>query len=162
MEKEVILEEFDRLLKSGEKVTYRKMAENLGTVASTITYQFGSKDDLMSEYINYKFTEEYKVNLTSFTDLLIFSSSNNRKILELVGDDISLSALKKIHDKLLLLHYDNYTKLYVAEYGEENKVDMVSKLTFVHMLALTPNYYEQVFDIDINNEEDIKKLISEL
>lgn len=30
------------------------------------------------------------------------------------------------------------------------------------MLALTPNYYKQLFDVDINNLEDLKRLIRDL
>lgn len=53
MKPKIILE-LDKVISNGENVTYRELGKRLGTVASTITYQFGSKDKLIEYYLDYK------------------------------------------------------------------------------------------------------------
>lgn len=158
-----ILQTFDQMIRNGEKITYRKLGEKLGTVASTITYQFGSKDELIKAYFDSKFTAAYREQtINSFTDLLVFSCQTNYRLFQLLEDDISLHALIAIHSELLTKHYNNYQQLYIDQYGKENDPDMIMKMSYIHMIAINPQFYQNLHSIDIEDKERLYKFFKNI
>ncbi len=161
--KNKIIIELDKMINDGEKVTYRELGKRLDTVASTITYQFGSKDKLIEYYLDYKFTEVYHEKVfTSFTDLMLFSYKTNKNFLGNLSDEITVSALANIQSTLLSKHYNSFQQLYIKQYGEENNDQMIQYMSLVQLMALNPKFYGKMLGFDANDEQAVFEYITNL
>ncbi len=161
--KQKIIEELDKMINNDEKVTYRELGKRLDTVASTITYQFGSKDKLIEYYLDCKFTEAYSnANINNFTQLLIFSYKTNSRFLGKFRDEITISSLANIQTTLLSKHQDNFKQLYYNQYGNNDSMQMMQYMSLIQLMALNPEFYGKVLSYDPQNIEEIEKIILKL
>ncbi len=147
--KQKIILELDKMISNDENVTYRELAKRLDTVASTITYQFGSKDKLIEHYLDYKFSQAYSTKkFTDFSELLIFSYHTNFNLFNKFKGDITVSTLADIQNKLLSKHYNSFEQLYIKHYGAKNKTEMIKLLSLIHLMAINYDYYSSLFNYD--------------
>ncbi len=161
--KQKIIEELDKMITNGEKVTYRELGKRLDTVASTITYQFGSKDKLIEYYLDCKFTEAYtNANINTFTQLLLFSYQTNNQLLSQFKSEITISSLANIQTTLLSKHQHSFQQLYYEQYGNNDSMQMMQYMSLIQLMALNPEFYGKVLNYDPQNIEEIKKVIQEL
>lgn len=158
--KKKILAELDKMIDNGEQVTYRKLASRLKTVPSTITYQFRGRENLIKAYFDYKYGKEYlENNVSTFTQLLEKSFKINYTFFNTLDFDISIKTVTSIHNELLTKYYSDYQKLYIDEFGSENDVDMLMKMSFVHLMSADPTYYHQFLNLDINDPHVIENIL---
>ncbi len=158
--KQKIIKEVDKMLSNGEKITYRELGYRLDTVASTITYQFGSKSNLISEYLDYKFTTVYEKEVFSnFTELLIFSLNTNKNLANKLGDEITVSALTNIQERLLTKHYNSFSTLYKRQFDEIDDIKMMQAMTFVQLIAWNSKYYSKVLKVNLEMEGEVRNLV---
>ncbi len=161
--KEQILMVVDQMIIEGEKLTYREIGKKLDTVASTITYQFGSKDNLIKEYFDYKFTQAYKSNnVESFSELMEFSLYTNSKIFKSLDYDINLHALNQIHNTLLSKHHNSFKQLYIKQYNGEDDIDMSMKLSFIHLISTSPEYFKNVHQVEVTDKTSIHNFVKNI
>lgn len=165
--KQKIIVELDKMIINGEKVTYRELGKRLGTVASTITYQFGSKDKLIECYLDYKFTNAYQSETFEyFTELLIFSYKTNKDLLGALSSEITVESLVNIQTRLLPKHFTSFQQLFEKQYGIKNDLVMIQNMSLIQLMALNPSYYGRVLNFDSNNlnsaEDFIKHLATNL
>ncbi len=161
--KQKIIVELDKMISNGENVTYRELGKRLGTVASTITYQFGSKDKLIEYYLDYKFTNEYQSeSFEDFTELLIFSYKTNRNFLGTLSNEIKVESLVNIQTTLLTKHFKNFQQLFKKQFGKIDDLVMIQYMSLIQLMALNPVYYSQVLNFDSNSTESVEAFIKQL
>lgn len=161
--KQKIIVELDKMISNGENVTYRELGKRLGTVASTITYQFGSKDKLIEYYLDYKFTNAYKSEtFVDFTELLIFSYKTNKDLLGTLSSEITVESLVNIQTTLLSKHFTNFQQLFEKQYGTKNDLVMIQNMSLIQLMALNPSYYGQVLNFDSTSTDSAEDFIKQL
>ncbi len=161
--KQKIIIELDKMISNGENVTYRELGKRLGTVASTITYQFGSKDKLIEYYLDYKFTNAYQSEtFDDFTELLIFSYKTNKNLLGTLSNEITVESLVNIQTTLLTKHFESFQQLYKKQFGRKNDLVMVQQMSLIQLMALNPVYYSQVLNFDCSKAESVEDFIRQL
>lgn len=161
--KQKIIVELDKMISNGENVTYRELGKRLGTVASTITYQFGSKDKLIEYYLDYKFTNAYQSEtFEDFTELLIFSYKTNKDLLGTLSSEITVESLVNIQTTLLSKHFTSFQQLFEKQYGIKNDLVMIQNMSLIQLMALNPSYYGQVLNFDSNNINSAEDFIKQL
>lgn len=161
--KQKIIVELDKMITNGEKVTYRELGKRLDTVASTITYQFGSKDKLIEYYLDYKFTEAYgQKKFDSFTELLVFSYKTNKNLLGSLNEEISVAALANIQTTLLSKHYNSFEQLYIQQFQELDTSQMIQYMSLIQLMALNPQYYAKILGYNGSNDFEVEAYIRKL
>ncbi len=159
--KQKIIEELDKMITNGEKVTYRELGKRLNTVASTITYQFGSKDKLIEYYLDCKFTEAYSsAEFNSFTQLLLFSYKTNNQLLSQFKSEITISSLVNIQTTLLSKHQNSFQQLYYKQYGNNDLTQMMQYMSLIQLMALNPDFYGNILNYDSKSLEQVEVFIS--
>lgn len=155
-----ILQELDMMIENEEPVTYRKLAARLKTVPSTITYQFRGRENLIKAYFDYKYGKEYMENsCDTFSQLLEKSFKINYTFFNTLDFDISINTVTSIHNELLTKYFSEYQKLYIEEYGVKDDLDMLMKMSFVHLMSADLSYYQQILGIDANQPNTIMNLL---
>ncbi len=158
--KQKIIVELEKMITNGEKVTYRELGKRLDTVASTITYQFGSKDKLIEYYLDYKFTEAYAAEtLNTFTELLVFSYQTNNRLLGQFKDEITISSLANIQTTLLEKHQYSFEQLYFNQYGKQDASQMMQYMSLIQLMALNPDFYGKMLDYNPQSQTQVENYI---
>lgn len=161
--KQKIIVELEKMINNGEKVTYRELGKRLDTVASTITYQFGSKDKLIEYYLDYKFSEAYaSEDINNFTELLIFSYQTNNKFLGQFKDEITISSLANIQTTLLGKHQESFENLYCKQYGIKDNNQMMQYMSLIQLMALNPEFYGKMLDFNPQSRTEVESYIINL
>lgn len=142
-----------------EKLTFRKLSNNLGISLGSINYYFPNQNDLYSAVLK---QNANKLDSSSFTNAIL-------SLIKIVGDfDLIKSQLFNSTVISTILNYIwdvkiyEFEDLFIKEFDFKNRQCIVNILTKIQMSLLVKQKLIAFLDKDLNDSDTIKQYITDI
>lgn len=163
IKKDLILNELDRMIGNREVISFRKIGTNLNISPSTINYQFGNQETLYKEYFLYKVSNVLNSSRpTNFTDFIVIMFEFAYDFFDYYAKDLSFTFVKIVQEELLEGKVQMILELYKKEFGTEDRLKMLSIISFVMVFNMSKSNYMNFLDADTSTSAKRKVFISDV